>query len=351
MLVQMKLSIFQSYLQKEKIDLAVLFHPDSNITYFTQMKPSSALLVIKPKEAIFYLSLLDKWPQLKGIHVQKLTRQWEKELSNKKVKTVGVNKSSLSLESFEKLQKIYPSAKFVDIGEEVVRLRELKTPQEIEYTTMACKITSDAFTALIKELQAKQLKTEQDVAFFLERFIKSKGAELAFPTIVASGKNSSIPHHPTSNTELVPGFLQLDFGAQWKNYCADMSRVLYLGQPTEQEKKMYYKLLGVQERTIQQATEGVPFKKLDEFSRRLLGKEAKYFVHGLGHGVGIDIHEHPVYGKKNARLQKSQVFTIEPGIYFPNKYGLRIEDTLVFDGQARILTTVSKNLIIIDTYK
>ena len=182
------------------------------------------------------------------------------------------------------------------------------------------------------------------MAFFLEKEIKNRGADLAFPTIVGTGKNSSIPHHITSTVKLQKGFLQLDFGAKWQNYCSDMSRVLYLGKPIEEELKMYKLLLEVQEKAIGEVKNNKLYKEIDTDVRKHLGKYNKYFIHGLGHGVGIDIHEAPVYSK--AKIEKGHIFTIEPGIYLPNRYGLRIEDTLHFDGikTTNLTNSASKDL-------
>ncbi|HLC91278.1 MAG TPA: M24 family metallopeptidase [Candidatus Nanoarchaeia archaeon] len=339
----MKLRQFQSFLSKEKIDAAILFHPDTHITYFSRMVPSHAIMVITPRTADLYLSKLDLPPHVTGIRNKNLSKEWEKEIKNSSYKTIGINKGSLSVQQLEKLQQIFPKAAWKDVGETITYLRTIKTAKEIEYTEKACTITSEAFAALVKELPKRTLKTEQDVALFLEKYMKNAGAQLAFPTIVGSDVNSSIPHHVTSNSLLKKGFLQLDFGARWKNYCADMSRVIYLGKASPSELSSYAQLLSVQEQCINDVRENKLYKELDHLARKMLGKDAKYFIHGLGHGVGIDIHETPVY--TNATVQQGHVFTIEPGVYFPNKFGLRIEDTLVFNGKVTVLTTASKRLV------
>ncbi|MBI2582194.1 M24 family metallopeptidase, partial [Candidatus Woesearchaeota archaeon] len=171
-------------------------------------------------------------------------------------------------------------------------------------------------------------------------------AELAFPTIVGSGKNSAVPHHVTSSAKLQQGFLQLDFGAAYKNYCSDMSRVLYIGKPSKTEKDHYNILHLAQTEPIKAVTLNKPFTELDKISRKHLGKFSSYFIHSLGHGVGVEIHESPSFSEDAKQtIKQNHVFTIEPGIYFPGKYGIRIEDTLLFDGRAKILTTSPKELI------
>src|SRR3989344_1968527 len=342
----MKLKQFQSHLQKEGIDLVFLIHPDSNIIYFTQMKPSFAFLLITPDTASLYLSKLDMPPSVKNLSVVSLRKNWEKRTSDPKVKKIGVNKSSISLAYVEKLQKMYPHAKLIDISSTLNELRSQKTPEEIQKITKACAITSQAFDSLINKFSSKKFKTERDVSCFLEKFIREHDAELAFPTIVGSGKNSAVPHYVTSSAKLTKGFLQLDFGASYQNYCSDMSRSLYIGKPSKIEKEHYELVRAAQIAPIKEAALNKPFTELDKISRKHLGKLSSYFIHSLGHGVGVEIHEAPSFSEEaKLTIQENQVFTIEPGIYFRGKYGIRIEDTLLFNRKAKILTTSPKELI------
>jgi Xaa-Pro aminopeptidase len=341
----MKLKQLQSYLKKEKINLAVLVDDDINITYFTQTKPSFAYLFITPKIASLYITKLDKKPKLKEITIKILDQDWKKKF-NKNVKKIGLNNASITLDYAKKLKKMFPKAKFVDISKQLTELRSTKTTQECKCIIKACQITDFAFSELVKELPKKRLKTEQEVADFLEKKIKSRGGELAFPTIVAMGKNAAIPHHLTSQQILKRGFLLLDFGAKYDYYCADMSRVLFLGTPHKQEIKMYNLLLEAQKGAIKQIEENKSFVEIDKFVRKQLGKYSSYFIHSLGHGLGLNIHEKPSYLKENNyKIMPGHAFTVEPGIYFPGKFGLRIEDTIIFDGKVKILTKSNKNLI------
>lgn len=344
----MKLKQFQSYLQKEEIDLAFLIHPDPNIIYFAQMKPSFAFLLITPDSASLYLSKLDMPPSINGLSIVSLRKDWEKKTADPKIKKIGINKSSISLSYVEKLQKMYPHATLVDVSPTLNELRSQKTPQEIQKITKACAITSQAFNVLIDQFSSKKFKTERDAAFFLEKFIRKHDAELAFPTIVGSGKNSAVPHHVTDSSKLQKGFLQLDFGACYKNYCSDMSRILYIGKPSKAEKEHFELLLNAQVKSIEEVTINKPFTELDKVSRKHLGKFSSYFIHSLGHGVGIEIHEAPSFSEEAKQtIKQNHIFTVEPGIYFPGKYGIRIEDTLLFNRKVKILTTVPKELVIL----
>jgi Xaa-Pro aminopeptidase len=344
----MKLNAFQSYLKNKNIDLVFLIHPDPNIIYFTQMKPSFAFLLITTETASLYLSKLDMPPHIKNLSVISLQKDWEKKAANAKIKKIGVNKGSISLSYVEKLKIMYPSAELVDISATLNELRAQKTEQEIQKITKACSITSHAFTELINNFSPKKFKTEMDIAFFLEKQMKEQGAELAFPTIVGSGKNSAVPHHVTAPAKLQKGFLQLDFGASYKNYCSDMSRMLYLGKPLPVEKEHFEMVHTAQAAPIKEVVLHKPFSDLDKIARKQLGKYSSYFIHSLGHGVGVEIHEAPSFSEEAKQtIKQNHIFTIEPGIYFPGKYGIRIEDTLLFDGRAKILTTAPKELMVL----
>jgi Xaa-Pro aminopeptidase len=342
----MKLPEFQNYLQEEALDLTILIHPDPALTYFTQQELSYGVILIRPGRVKLLMTKLDDEPALRGVEVEHISPDWEKKVVFNGQK-IGVNKNQLSVSNLEKLKKSFPQARFVDVSKKIRQLRMQKTTHEIRQIAKACQITDNALAALIKEFPQGNLRTEQDVAFYLEKKIKEEGAGLAFPTIVASGKNGSVPHHVTSNAKLGSGFLQLDFGARYNNYCADMSRVLYLGKPTQKELEFYGVLQRAQQEGVDQIKENRTFSRLDKAARQKLGKYSSYFIHSLGHGIGVEVHEGPTFSEKGQKVMQNQVFTIEPGIYFPGKFGLRIEDTVVFEGQTKVLTKSSKELVII----
>ncbi len=348
----MKLAVFQNYLRQNKLDVACFIYSeqckDYGLTYFTQLHPSYGILLITPKTATLYLTALDKHPSLPGIKVARITPQWKELFSRMNVHRVGIHKSSLTVHSLETLQTLWKKASFVDLTGQLILLRQQKTKEEIQKITHACTITTNSLRALCRELPHKRLKTEQDAAFFLEKYFLEHGCGVAFPTIVAMGANAAIPHHHTSSTPLRKGFLLIDFGASYQNYNADCTRVLYLGTPSGEERKHYSLLLDAQQAGVAAVQEGESFLALDKCVRTVLGREQKNFIHSLGHGIGLEVHEAPVFSSPEAVITKDMVFTIEPGIYFPGRLGLRIEDTLWWDGKkARILTTFPKELITI----
>ncbi len=342
----MKLKHFQEHLKKENIDIAFFMHPDPTFIYFTQMEPSHGILIITPNECFFWLSALDKKPSLKEITILPLKKGWEKNLPKVNVRKIAVNKELMTLQQWEKVQKLFSKAHPIDISHFLHTIRKEKTSLELQRMRVACHITSEAFHTLLKELPKKNLRTEQDVAFFLEKYIYDHGATLAFPTITAMGKNAATPHHKTSLTKLSQGFLLVDFGAKYQNYCADMTRVIYLGNPSSKEKDLYDLLLRAQIKAINSVQNKMSFLELDKVVRTELGNYAKSFIHSLGHGIGIEVHESPVFSDKKEKIIPNVPFTIEPGIYLPEKLGLRIEDTVIWDGKkVDVLTKATKELI------
>ncbi len=342
----MKLPQFQHLLKKKKIDLVFLLYDDPNVQYFLGAEFTGGFLLVTPKKATLLISPLDHFPSKKGITLEPLTKGWEKKHGDKLIHSLGINKSHLTIDVFERLKKYFPRAKIHDVCEDLQQLRLEKTKEELHNIKRACALTSASFQSLCQELTKKTLKTEQDVALFLESFIRKKGGTIAFPTIVAMGKNAAIPHHNTSTTILSRGFLLLDFGAKVNSYCADMTRMIFLGKPTIAEEEMYFLLLSAQEEAITAVKEKVLLSQLDKIARQKLGKFASTFNHALGHGIGIEVHEAPIFSKEKTVVQRNVPFTIEPGVYFPGKYGMRIEDTLVWTGKkVEILTKAPKGLI------
>ncbi len=177
----------------------------------------------------------------------------------------------------------------------------------------------------------------------MEKYIRSYALEndlgLAFDPIVASGSNSRNAHHDNSGI-LKKGFLVLDLGFTYKGYCSDMTRTFYIGTPSEEEESQYYKVLKSQEKALEMVKASVSFQKIEEKVRDFLGDDNEYFIHSLGHGLGVDVHEKPF---KSDILKTNQVITIEPGIY--KKQGVRIEDVLIVKNKAEILTKTPKKLI------
>ncbi|MEK7105998.1 MAG: M24 family metallopeptidase, partial [Patescibacteria group bacterium] len=181
--------------------------------------------------------------------------------------------------------------------------------------------------------------------------IKKRGLKPSFKPIVTSGKNAGNEIHPFSPTEKkLSGFVIIDFGVVYEKYMSDMTRTIYVGTPSKKEKDLYNKLLASQLGAIKISKSGEKCASIDAYVRKFLGKDTKYFIHTLGHGVGTKIHELPrIYYKKTKPLLKdNMVITIEPGLYIKNKLGMRIEDTCLIKKNGCVpLTKSTKRLIVV----
>jgi Xaa-Pro aminopeptidase len=219
---------------------------------------------------------------------------------------------------------------------------------EIKCITKACSITVNILKQLIKELKKHSFKTELDIANYLKQKAKENNCKLAFPPLVVTGKNAAEIHHKPDSTPIKKGFLIIDFGVKYKGYCSDITRTFYIGRPTKKEISLYNLVLEAQLTALNHVQPGVHAADIDLIARAALWKYYKNFVHGTGHGIGKKIHQAPNLKPKGRRiLKKNQAITVEPGLYFKNKLGIRIEDTVLVDSPAKVLTKLTKKLITI----
>ncbi|MBW2993576.1 M24 family metallopeptidase [Candidatus Woesearchaeota archaeon] len=219
----------------------------------------------------------------------------------------------------------------------------------LKYSRKSCSIASGIIKKTIRELENKSFKTELDVYNFLKKETCQNKCRLAFKPIVAFGKNAAEIHHKAKKTKLGKGFLVIDFGVKYRGICSDMTRTVYIGTPSKKEKRLYNLVLLAQETAMRYACAGEYAANIDLVARAVLWDYWKHFVHGTGHGVGRKIHQAPsLKPRGRAILKKGDVITIEPGLYFKNKLGIRVEDTiLIKENQPEILTKVDKKLKII----
>ena len=230
-------------------------------------------------------------------------------------------------------------------------MRIIKTDEEIACITKAQRIAEAAFTKLLSNMRVGQ--TEKQIAAYLEFFMLELGSDgKSFDTIAASGVNSACPHAvPTDKPVKEGDFLTLDFGATYKGYHSDMTRTVVFGKPTDEMKNIYNAVWGANTDAIKAVRADISCKLVDNVARSTLdawGYE-EYFTHGLGHGVGLETHEAPnVSSRSGTTLKEGMIITIEPGVYIPGKYGVRIEDMCVVTKEGcRIITDTPKTLIYI----
>ena len=244
---------------------------------------------------------------------------------------------------FKKIKKKL-KGRYTDISKTGSKIRMIKEEKEINNIKKACEITDNIYSKIIRNFK---FETEDEIRDFIKSEAKKNGCELAFPPIAASAEGSSEIHYMGSK-KIKKGFLMLDFGVKYKGYCSDMSRMLYIGKPKKPELEDFNLVL----KTIEECEKSMvkKFSELHIKANKILGKKAEFFTHFLGHGVGLDIHESPaVYSEDKNKIRDNITFTIEPGIYFPEKYGIRLEDTVIIKNKKiKTLTKSNKKLVIID---
>ncbi len=347
----------QGILREKNIDAAVIFswkNKDPNLAYLAGTDISYSFLVIpKRGNARLLTSKLEyerarRFSRIRDVRIfEKPAMEHLGRIVNRFGKRVGVNKSVASVNEFAQMRKNLKNKKYVDIGSLLLEMRKTKTADEIKILKRACRITDIIFERLLERFN---FRTEQDIVDFLRKEAFSFGCSLSFEPIVASGRNSSMPHYRGGNVRLKKGFLTMDFGVDYKGYMSDMTRTIYLGRPSKEEAGMYSLLLAAQKNAINDSKPGTRASALVESVNESLGKHADKMIHGLGHGIGVEIHELPsLHQRSKDAISEGDVFTIEPGIYFENRYGIRIEDdVLIQDGRTRVLTRSRKDLISIN---
>jgi Xaa-Pro aminopeptidase len=217
--------------------------------------------------------------------------------------------------------------------ERIIELhRMVKEEYEIDSIRKACIITDRCYEHLKEYIKLGM--TEKEIAFEIEKFMRINGADgLAFDTIVASGPNSSMPHAvPTDRKIEAKDIIQFDFGCKVNGYCSDFSRVLFIGEITEEEEKIYNFVFKIYDYILKNLTEGGNVKEILKKCEQDYKNENYDLLHSFGHSLGLDIHEEPILScKYETKLKKNMVVTIEPGVYIPRKFGIRIEDTVLIN--------------------
>lgn len=251
--------------------------------------------------------------------------------------------------NYHKLKEKLKVKDFVPLGSEITNLRRIKTPRELELIKKAEAIGDEVFTEILTFI--KPGMTELELAARIEYLLKLKGAEgLSFSAIVASGINSSMPHAVPSRKKIELGdFLTMDFGCIYEGYCSDMTRTVVVGKASEKQKEVYNTVLKAQQAALDFIKAGYKGKEVDKVARDIIygaGYEG-CFGHGLGHSVGLHIHENPRLSMlEEGIIEAGMTETVEPGIYIKGFGGVRIEDLVVVTEQGHENFTFSnKNLI------
>lgn len=330
----------------------------TDFSYFSNIERDAYLLITKNSQYIFtnglYTNAVKKL--LKNISLVEITTQTpfvthlKQIIIKENIEILGIEEDDLRVHEYKRIISIVKKTKHVSLS----ALRITKTAKEIAKIKKACKIGDQAFLYILKQLKPEM--TEIQIASLLEIYIKQQGADISFPSIVAFGANAAVPHHKTGKTKLKKNNLILfDFGVKYNNYCSDMTRTIFFGKATAEQKKMYEIVLKAQQSAIQQynneamkQSKFVYAKNLDNTARSYIIEHGYPSIpHSLGHGIGLELHEAPRLSPTSREiLFEGMVFSIEPGIYLPDRFGIRIEDLFAIEnGKLIQLTKSSQKLI------
>lgn len=353
--MQERLVRFEEKLSQTDVD-AVLVTGQNNVYYLTGFWGTEGTVFISGKRRLFLTdsryTLMAK-ESIKGFDIVE-TRQALVEIvkiiKEDGLKTIGFD-GQVSYQFYQALQSVFEGYELKSLTNFVEDLRIIKDASEIATIRRACQISDQAFLDVLDFIKPN-VTTEMEVNHFLDQRMRALGAAGAsFEFIIASGYRSAMPHGVATNKVIKSGeTLTMDFGCYYQHYVSDMTRTIHIGHVTDEEREIYDIVLRSNKALIKEAKAGMTYADFDGVARRVID-EAGYgvnFTHSIGHGMGLDIHELPFFGRVEGKLEAGMVVTDEPGIYLDNKYGVRIEDDLLItDTGCEVLTTAPKELIVL----
>ncbi len=347
-----KLSEFQKKIEENEFS-AFLISNVTNVYYFVNfLSHSYAYLIVYPDESpmllVPELEYEDALNSVKTAEIVKIDRNTEVldalkvVLEDKQINELGFEEDSMTVKFYFDFTEKCEFLQMKKGSALIEELRITKIPQEIEKIRKACQIAEIGFSTAINSMD--EGKTEIEIAAEVEYAMRKEGSEATpFDTIIASGYRSAYPHGTSSHKKIERGdLIIIDLGAKYEGYCSDMTRTVVFGEPSQKQLDVYRNVLKAHHEAIKECSIGKKAVEIEEITRKILSKEGynEYFVHSLGHGVGLDVHEAPHIAKNSQDiLHENTVFTIEPGVYIPGFGGVRIEDVVVLTKQgAKCLT-------------
>jgi Xaa-Pro aminopeptidase len=325
-----------------------------NIFYLTGFRGSEGTLVITGGDVLLltdfrYITYAKE--VTRGVQIVEI-RQKENNLLDI-CKKYGVKR--MAFDSFHMAYNIYgswkemlPDVDLVPLTHNIEKIREIKEPAEITGIMKAIEVATDAFTEILEKIVPGM--TEKEIANDLDYAMRRLGADCpSFQTIVVSGPRAALPHGEPSDKEVLKGeAIIVDFGAQIDGYCSDETCTISLGEPGEKIQEIFAVVSHAQKLVLKTMKAGMAIKEVDALARGYIEEQGygDFFRHGLGHGVGIAVHEAPTINSTSEEfLKENMVLTIEPGIYLPNFGGVRLEDmALITRENAQVLTRIRKDI-------
>lgn len=311
-----------------------------NIRYLTGFTGDTGKLLVTPKNQYLivdgrFTEQAEKESHVEVVDYDKSFIKTIKKLSDlNNVKKCAFEGNNITFNEFDTLRKNLDNIELVSDDSTIENIRIKKDKDEIEKVKHALKIALETFEEIKTDIVPGV--TEKEVATEIEYIMKRKGAEgISFETIVASGKRSSLPHGTPTNKKIEFGdAVVIDMGAIYEGYCSDITRTIFVGDMSKEQEKVYEIVERAQKKGIEAIKAGVNCSEphnivVNEFAK---DNVAEYFVHALGHGVGIDVHERPFLSPKSSDVfEPGMIVTVEPGIYLPDNFGIRIEDMVMIE--------------------
>ena len=347
----------------QRIDKLFSFLPDgsavfisgrANVFYYSGFTSEDAYLLIT-KSASFIITDSRYFTQARleapEFELIDISKGWSNVFSKIKEKLICFEEENLTYARFKTIQESASDCDFRCSQKSIDMPRRIKDKEELKLIATAEEIGDMAFSHILTFI--KPGMSEKEIALELETYMKKQGADdLSFTTIAASGVRSSMPHGSASEKIIENGdLLTLDFGCVYKGYCSDMTRTVVIGQPDARQKEIYDIVLKAQCSAVSGLYEGISCSEADKIARDIISQAGygECFSHSLGHSVGTEVHERPVFSPKSEDfLENGNVMSVEPGIYIDGWGGVRIEDLIaVSDGQIINLSKSTKELIVI----
>jgi Xaa-Pro aminopeptidase len=333
---------------------AIVLYSRANVSYISGYTGGDAILVYTDSHACLFVDSRNtlQAKQESSTEVFEITKRWEEiyeHLDGLGVKTLGIESNVIDVDSFIQIKDLFKGIEITPLGKQLVYLRAIKDSDEIALLKKAAALSEESLSRVL--MGGIIGRRERDVAFDLECEMKRLGANAeSFELIVASGERSAMPHGAASERIIQTGEpVVIDFGSVVEGYCSDQTVTIHTGKPGDEFAEVYAHVAKAQKLAVEALASGVKASYIDKCARGYLGTWGlgKFFGHGLGHGVGMEVHEMPTLSPRSDDiLEEAMVVTVEPGVYLPGKYGIRLEDMfMITDTSCQRITNIAKEAI------
>lgn len=333
---------------------AIMISSRPSVTYLSGYTGSDAVFLFTDLKEFLFVDSRNTLQarQESGVEVREIVKRWEgiyPILQEEGIKHLGIESNIVDFDSFMQMRDIFKGIEMTPIGKQLRYLRTIKDEAETELLGRAALISEQAVEAVLKKGLIG--RTESEVALDLEWEMRTRGASAAsFELIIAAGPRSAMPHGMASDRRIAPSeAVVIDFGCTYRGYCSDQTITVTTGKMEPAFEEAYRHVFEAQQKAIKALTPGINASAVDQIARDHLKAcgLGRYFGHGLGHGVGMEVHEAPTVSYLSEDLlEEGMVITIEPGVYLPEKFGIRLEDMLLItDNSCKRLTNIDKGVV------